>query len=85
MSRLHLTIDRLVLGGLEPREAKALERALRSHLSKVLSDPSLCAEWTRSHRRPVLKLGRIPMGPGSDGIREFGRHLAHAVVQGLKR
>ena len=84
MSRIRLTIDRLVLNGLDPWEGKALVETLRSQLSETLADRQLRAEWARSHRTPVLKLGRMPLEAGAAGARKFGKQMARAVHRGLK-
>ena len=84
MSRIRLTIDRLVLKGFEPREGKALSEALRSQLSQVLSEHAGRNEWARSHRSPVLRLGRIPLEADLAGAGKFGRQVARAVGKGLK-
>jgi hypothetical protein len=84
MSRIHLTIDQLVLKGLEPAERRAIVESLQAELSKVLSDPATRAAWARSHRTPVLKLGRMPFESGPAGGRKFGSGLARAIGKGLK-
>jgi len=84
MSRIRLNIDRLVLNGLESGAEKALVESLQGELSKLLSDPVARAEWARSHRTPVLKLGRMPLGAGAAGGSKFGKQMARAVGRGLK-
>lgn len=85
MSRITLTIDRLVLSGFDPAERGALVDGLRTELSRVLGDPATRADWARSHRTPVLRLGPMPLqGDGSAGGRQFGRGVASAVGKGLK-
>jgi hypothetical protein len=84
MSRIRVTIDRIVLKGMEPADRNALVQSLRSELSKILSDPTTRAEWARSHRTPVLKLGRMPLEPGPAGGRKFGNGMARAIGKGLK-
>lgn len=84
MSRIRLDIDRLVLNGFQPLEAKALTEALRSQLSLVLSDRRTRREWARSHRVPVLKLGRMPLETGTMGASELGKQMARAVGRRLK-
>lgn len=84
MSRIRLRIDRLVLNGLQPGQEKALVESLRSQLSQVLSDRGARAEWARSHRTPVLKLGRMPIASGSAGAGRFGAQLARGIGKGLK-
>jgi hypothetical protein len=84
VSRIHLTIDRLVLNGFQHVEAKALTRALESQLSQMLADTSLRHAWARPHRTPVLNLGRMALQPGTTGAQNFGRTLGSAVGRGLK-
>jgi hypothetical protein len=84
MSRIRLEIDRLVLNGFQPLEAKALTDGLRSQLSLVLSDPNTRHEWARSHRTPVLKLGPVPLETGTAGAGKLGKRIGQAVGEGLK-
>jgi len=84
MSRIRLTIDRIVLNGFQPQDANAVTRALESQLSQVLRDPAARGEWARPHRTPVLKLGRLTLDPGKAGAHAFGRRLGTAVGRGLK-
>jgi hypothetical protein len=84
MSRITLTIDRLILTGIDPAERGPLVDGLRTELSRVLADPATRADWARSHRTPVLRLGPMPLnGDGASG-RQFGRGVARAVSRGLK-
>jgi hypothetical protein len=79
-----MTIDRVVLHGVQPLEAKALTRALESQLLHVLADSASRHEWARSHRTPVLKLTPMTLQPGTAGAQNFGRTLGSAVGRGLK-
>jgi hypothetical protein len=84
VSRIRLSIDRLVLRGFEPGDRKALVEGLRSELSRVLADPATRAKWARPHRTPVLRLGRMPLDPGPAAASKFGRGVARAIGKGLK-
>jgi hypothetical protein len=84
VSRVQVTIDQLVLRGFDPADRKALVEGLQGELSRVLADPAARAAWARSHRTPVLRLGRMPLEPGTSGGREFGGGLARAIGRGLK-
>lgn len=84
MSRVRVTIDQLVLNGLEPPDRKALVEGLQGELVQVLSDPAARAGWAHSHRTPVLRLGRLPLEPGPSGGRKFGKQMARALGRGLK-
>jgi hypothetical protein len=83
MSRVRVTIDQLVLRGLEPADRKALVDGLESELSQLLADRSLQA-GARSHRTPVMKLGGMRFEPGPAGARRFGANLARTIGKGLK-
>ena len=84
MSRIRLNIDCIVLKGFEAAEGRALSQALEAQLSQVLGDRASRAEWARTHRTPVLKLGRMPLEAGTAGAGKLGRQLARAVGRGLK-
>ena len=59
MSRITVTIDRLVLKGLEAGDRAALAEEFQSELSQVLADPLTRPKWLCSYRTPVLRLGRL--------------------------
>jgi hypothetical protein len=84
MSRIRVTIDELVLKGIEARDRNALLDGLRSELARVLSDPAARVEWARTHRTPVLRLGQIPLESGPSGAGKFGKGVARAIGRGLK-
>jgi hypothetical protein len=84
MSRIRLNIDLLVLNGFEPREGKALAKALEVHLQHVLANRATRGEWAHPHRTPVIKLGKVPLEVGSAGAARFGKQVANAVGRGLK-
>ena len=84
VSRIRLTIDRVVLNGFQHVEARALANALESQLTQVLADKTARHAWARPHRTPVLKLGRMTLQPGTTGARNFGRTLGSAVGRGLE-
>jgi hypothetical protein len=84
MRRIQLTIDQLVLKGFEPADRRTLIEGLQTELSQLLSDPSARTAWARSHRTPVMKLGRMPLEAGPSGGRKFGASVARAIGKGLK-
>jgi len=84
VSRVRVTIDQLVLKGLEPADRRALVEGLQAELSQILSNPAARAAWGGSHRTPLLRLGRMPLEPGPSGGRKFGGGLARAIGKGLK-
>ena len=84
MSRIHLTIDRLVLDGLDPAGRRAFVAAMRKELENVLANPASRAAWARSHRTPVLRLSRMSLEPGSAGAGRLGTQVARGIGKGLK-
>jgi hypothetical protein len=84
MSRIRVTIDRLVLKGFEGDNHKDVVEGLKAELSRLLADPSARVEWARSHRTPVVRLGRMGMEAGPNGPRKLGQSLGRAIGRGLK-
>jgi hypothetical protein len=85
MSRIHVTIDRMVLHGLDPADRQALVNGLRTELTRILADPATRAAWSRSRRTPVLRLGKMPMAQGIAGARKLGGGIARAIGKGISR
>ena len=84
MNRIRVTIDEIVLKGIEPAARKPLIEGLQAELSRILADPSGRAEWARTRRTPVLRLGRIAMEASPSGARTFGAGIARGIGRGLK-
>jgi hypothetical protein len=83
MSRIRLTIDRLVLNGIERPEGTALTEALRTQLARVVADLAACQGWDSSRLTPVVKL-QMPLEPGIPGARRLGAGMARAIGKRLK-
>jgi hypothetical protein len=83
MSRITMTIGQLVLRGFDPGDREAVAEGLHAELARVLADPATRADWARSHRTPVLKLGRMPIEAGAAGRRKFGAGVARSIGKGL--
>jgi len=84
VSRINLTIDRLVLKGIDPADRGAFVGALKSELARILGNPQTRAAWSTSRRTPVMRLGRIPMQQGIGGVRNLGTGVARAIGKGIK-
>jgi hypothetical protein len=84
MSRIQVNIERLVLKGFAAGEARALTERLQSQLQELLRDGTTRGQWVRSHRTPVVKLGRMPVRAGVAGAGNFGARLAGAISRKLK-
>jgi hypothetical protein len=78
-ARVNVTIDRLVLRGMDPAARRAFVDGLRGELARVLGDPVARAEMQSSRRTPVLRLGQMPLGEGTSGARGLGRSVARAI------
>jgi hypothetical protein len=85
MSRIHVTIDQLVLHGFEASERQAVADGLRAELAAALADPRYRPEWARSYRTDVLRLPGITAERGPTGRRSFGRQLGRAIERSLKQ
>ncbi len=84
MSRIHVTIDGLVLAGMDPAARAAFVRGLRAELTQRLGNTETRGAWARSHRTPVLRLGRVALDPGIGGARKLGSQVARGIGKGLK-
>jgi hypothetical protein len=84
MSRIHVTIDRLVFSGLDPAARHAFVTGLKSELTRALADPAQRADWANSRRTPVLRLGRIAIDPGVGGARKLAGHVAKGIARSGK-
>lgn len=84
VSRIRVSIDRVVLRGFDPGDRNALVQGLQQELSRVLADPATRPGWARPHRTPVLRLGRMPLEFGPAGARKFGGSVGRAIGKGLK-
>ena len=84
MTRIRLHIDRIILNGIEPREAAPLTEALRLALSEGLADADR-PSWNRSYERTVLRLSPLAPEGGTGGAGSLGKRIGRAVVDGLKR
>jgi hypothetical protein len=85
MSRIHVTIDRIVLRGIDPADRQALVNSLKAELSRMLADPATRATLPNSRRTPAMRLGRMPLGQGTAGARKLGTGIARAIGKGITR
>ena len=85
MSRLNVTIDRVVLRGFDAAERQPLVEGLKAELARILADPAARAAWTQSRRTPVLRLGKMQVSRGPVGVRKLGGGIARAIGKGMLR
>ena len=84
VSNIHLHIDRLILPAMDIGERNALIQGLKGELRRLLADPATRAAWARTHRTPVLRLGRMKLGAGASGSGQFGAALGSSIAKRLK-
>ena len=84
MSKIHVTIDRLVLSGLDPAARHAFVAGLKTELTRGLADPAQHADLANSRQTPVLRLGRVSLDPGVGGSRKLGGQVAKGIIRGIK-
>jgi hypothetical protein len=83
MSRVHLTIDRLVLTGIDPGDAPALVEALKAGLAETLTVNA--AGLAHSRHVAVARAAAPPHEPGRAGARQTGRATARTIGQEVSR
>jgi len=84
MSRIQVTIDRLVLGGMDPAQRAAFVHGLKHELARTLTNPDVRAAWANSRRRAVLRLGCQQLDSTIGGARRLGSQVAKGIGRGLK-
>jgi len=84
MSRTTVVIDRVVLRGVDPSSRKGLVEGLQHELRQVLTAQATRGQNPVPRSQPVMKLGSIPLGPGSSGGRRFGQQVARKIGGSLK-
>lgn len=84
MRRTRLTIDHLILKGIDAGAQKALVDGLQQELSRAMADSTAAGKWTQPGRTPAIRLGQMPIKAGPAGGREFGTRLGNAIGKRLK-
>jgi len=84
MSRIHVTIDRLVLGGMDSAQRASFVHGLKRELERTLANPEARVAWATSRRTPVLRLGRQQLDSSAGGARRLGSQVAKGISRGLK-
>lgn len=81
MSRVKIHIDQVSLLGLDPAQRNGVMDALRAELKRIATTAS--GNGAKSRRIPVVKLGRVPLNPGSPGGKSIGTGIAQAIGKSL--
>jgi hypothetical protein len=84
--RFTVSIDRLVLRGVDPADRRAFVAGLETELARVLKEQAVQTGWVAGPRTvPTLHLGPVPMQPGLVGAHSLGAHVALSLGRGIKR
>lgn len=83
MSPIEIRIDRLVMRGFDAAGRTAFVDGLKTELARALANAAHRAEWQRSQRRPVLRLGNVQMEQTISGARRLGAGVARAIRKGM--
>jgi hypothetical protein len=75
VSRIEVTIDRIVLSGIDPASQKAFVSGVREGLVRTLSEPSLYM----ARSSPVVRIGGLTVEPGRAGARRLGGGVGRAI------
>jgi hypothetical protein len=81
--RTVIHIDRVVLRGVDPSQAKAIVEGLKTELANVFAGAA-SGGLRRSYRAEAIRLGKLPLGAGSAGARRFGAAVARAAGKGMR-
>jgi hypothetical protein len=86
MSRPRATIhiDRVVLRGIDPQQARAIVESLRAELATVFSSGAFRDKLRNGGSAEVIRLGSVRLGGGRAGAKRFGAAVARAVGKGIR-
>jgi hypothetical protein len=87
MNRLRTTIhiDRVVLRGVDPHQAKAIVEGLRTELATVFSSAAFRGTLRHSRSAEVIRVGSVPLGAGLSDAKRFGSAVARAAGKGMRK
>jgi len=81
MRRIELTIDHVVLRGIEPAHREALTEGLQAELQRLLATPEAASAQPR--QTSVLRAGGLRLDPGHQGARKLGSSAAAAIGKAI--
>lgn len=79
-----ISIDRVLLRGVDPTQAKAIVEGLRTELARVFSSAAVRTQLRNSGSMGVIRVGAVPLNAGGTGARRFGAVVARAVGKGMR-
>lgn len=84
MKRVDLHIDRLILRGFRPEDARGVAAGMRDELARMLSEPNAAQRLTANGDVPRLRIGGVQIGKGAKP-RQVGLTVAQGIGKGMKR
>lgn len=81
-TRIHLTIDRVVLRGIPREQCDALMSGLHSELSRLLVAPDF-AQGLQGHHVASVRSSELRTAAGA-GPAELGKQAAQRIAQGIR-
>jgi hypothetical protein len=84
VSRIDVTIDRVVLRGIDAADRHGLVDGLKRELAHALARPAATAPPLASRQTPLLRAGPLPLAPGPSGARRLGGGIAQAIAKGIR-
>jgi hypothetical protein len=83
--RINVSIDRVVLRGIDRHDAVAVTASLKAELARALAEPAARNALLHPQVAPVLRLGSVPLHAGRAGGRRLGASVARAIAKGVAR
>jgi hypothetical protein len=81
--RTTIHIDRVVLRGIDPQQARAIVEGLRAELATVFSSAAFRNKLRNGRSAEVIRLGSVRLGAGRAGAKRFGAAVARAAGKGM--
>jgi hypothetical protein len=83
--RVNVTIDRVVLRGIDRHDAVAVTAGLKAELARALAEPAAQSAPLHPRVAPVLRLGKVSLEAGRAGGRRLGASVARGIAKGVAR
>jgi hypothetical protein len=83
--RTTVTIDRVVLHGVDPGQVRAIVEGLQAEFATVFADAGARRQLGSSRPAAAIRLGSMPLGLGRAGARRFGAAVAQAAARGMRK
>ena len=83
-TRATIHIDRVVLRGVDPQQAKAIVAGLQAELATVFSNAAFRGKLRNGRSIGTIRLGSVPFGAGRVGAQRFGAAVARAAGKGMQ-